>query len=99
MKINPKNLWVAILLAISAALLVAFLVQGAPNAFSISWWTVDGGGGISQSTGGEYTLQGTIGQADAGASQGGDYDLEGGFWAGLREWVTQFFIHLPLVLR
>ena len=89
----------ASLLAIFGALLVAFLVLAAPNAFSISWWTVDGGGGVSQSTGGEYTLQGTIGQADAGSSQGGDYGLEGGFWAGLREWVEQFFIHLPLVLR
>ena len=69
------------------------------SSYKIDWWTVDSGGGVSQSAGGEYTLQGTIGQADAGSSQGGDYGLEGGFWAGLREWITQFFIHLPLVMR
>ena len=88
-----------LLLAVCGALLVAYLVLAAPNAFSISWWTVDGGGGVAMSSGGEYTIQGTIGQADAGSSHGGDYGLEGGFWAGLREWVTQFFINLPLVLR
>ena len=88
----------ASLLAVCAALLVTFLVLSAPNDYSIPWWTVDGGG-VSQSAGGEYTLQGTIGQADANSSHGGEYGLEGGFWAGLREWVTQFFIHLPLVLR
>jgi hypothetical protein len=80
-------------------LLVTILVLGAPNDLSITQWTIDGGGGVSQSSGGEYTLQGTIGQADTGYSQGGDYGLEGGFWAGIREWITQFFIHLPLVMR
>ena len=99
MKINPKPLWAAVLLAISAALLLSVLVLGAPNDYAVPWWTVDGGGGTSQSAGGQYTLQGTIGQPDTGSSQGGEYGLEGGFWAGLRDWVTQFFIHLPLVQR
>jgi len=71
----------------------------ANGGYDINWWTVDSGGGLSQSAGGEYTLKGTIGQADAGSSSGGEYALEGGFWAGIREWVTQFFILLPLVLR
>jgi len=65
--------------------------------YQIDWWTVDGGGGISQ--GGIYTLQGTIGQPDVGSAQGGEYSLEGGFWAGIIDWIRQFFIHLPLVLR
>ena len=69
------------------------------SSYQITWWTVDGGGGVSQSIGGQYTLQGTIGQPDAGSSQGGEYGLEGGFWASIQELVTQFFIYLPLVLR
>lgn len=48
--------------------------------YEISWSTIDGGGG--QSSGGPYTLVGTIGQADAGWSSGGDYELLGGFWPG-----------------
>jgi hypothetical protein len=39
---------------------------------------VDGGGGTS--TGGVYTVSGTIGQPDAGAMGGGNFTLEGGFW-------------------
>ncbi len=47
--------------------------------FSLDWWTVDGGGGTS--SGGGFVLAGTIGQPDAGRMTGGDYALEGGFWA------------------
>lgn len=52
-----------------------------PNAsYAIPWWTVDGGGGVSQ--GGPYSLSGTIGQPDVDTSSGGSYTLEGGFWSG-----------------
>lgn len=71
----------------------------AVSSYQIDWWTIDGGGGFSQSADGQYTLQGTIGQPDTGLSSGGDYRLEGGFWVILREWVGQFFVHLPLVLK
>jgi hypothetical protein len=47
--------------------------------FDLSWWTVDGGGHTATS-GGNYTLGGTTGQADAGALAGGNYSLSGGFW-------------------
>src|SRR5688572_32852239 len=48
--------------------------------FSIDWYTIDGGGGTS--SGGAYTLSGTIGQPDAGTLAGGSYLLAGGFWGG-----------------
>jgi hypothetical protein len=48
--------------------------------YSIDWFTIDGGGGTS--SGGGYTLSGTIGQPDAGTLSGGSYVLEGGFWGG-----------------
>jgi hypothetical protein len=47
--------------------------------FDLSWWTADGGGQTATS-GGNYTLGGTTGQADAGALGGGNYSLSGGFW-------------------
>lgn len=51
--------------------------------YALDWHTVDGGGGTS--TGGSYSLSGTIGQTDASTVviAGGNYSLEGGFWAGL----------------
>jgi hypothetical protein len=48
--------------------------------YSIDWSTIDGGGGTS--TGGTYQVVGTIGQPDAGpVMSGGNYTLQGGFWA------------------
>ncbi len=50
------------------------------QTYSIDWFTIDGGGGTS--TGGVYSLTGTIGQADAGATmRGGNFALDGGFWS------------------
>lgn len=45
----------------------------------ISWYTIDGGGGTS--TGGGYSISGTIGQPDAGVVlTGGMFEINGGFW-------------------
>ena len=59
-----------------AAAFVAF-ASHAQN-FSIEWFTIDGGGGTS--TGGVYSVSGTIGQPDAGRMTGGNYSIDGGFW-------------------
>ena len=48
------------------------------QSYSIDWFTIDGGGGTS--TGGVYSVSGTIGQPDAGVMSGGQYSLVGGFW-------------------
>jgi hypothetical protein len=49
--------------------------------YAIEWHTIDGGGGAS--TGGIYSVSGTIGQPDANeaAITGGALVLNGGFWA------------------
>jgi hypothetical protein len=50
------------------------------QSYSIDWFTIDGGGGTS--TGGVYSVSGTIGQPDAGdAMTGGNYSVTGGFWS------------------
>lgn len=41
------------------------------------------GGGVMQSTGGEFELSGTIGQWDADTMTGGNLELSGGFWFSL----------------
>ena len=47
--------------------------------YSIDWHTIDGGGGTS--TGGVYSVSGTIGQPDAGGPlTNGQYSVTGGFW-------------------
>ncbi len=75
---------------------LAAAVQAAPQAFSISWWTVDGGGGSSGD--GTYSLSGTIGQPDAQILQGGGYVLAGGFW-GSPSAKGGYDIFLPVAIR
>ena len=65
-------------LILSVVLLVPAMIRA--QSYSIDWYTIDGGGGTSAS--GQYSLSGTIGQPDAGlAMTGGNYSVNGGFWA------------------
>jgi len=63
-------------LLLAGLLATAALSHAQP--YDISWYTVDGGGGSS--SGGTFSLTGTIGQPDAGHMTGGNYTLDGGFW-------------------
>ena len=55
-------------------------LAGLAQQYSIDWYKIAGGGGTS--TGGTYSVSGTIGQPDAsGPMTGGNYSLTGGFWA------------------
>jgi len=64
------------------------------TGYEISWYTIDGGGAQNLS-GGSYSLNGTIGQSDAGSQSGGSYTLNGGYWVDL----FGYRLYLPLILR
>lgn len=60
------------------AILFPLLAHSQP--YSINWFKVAGGGGVSSNN--AYTLTSTIGQQDAGAPvSGGGYSMTGGFWS------------------
>ena len=82
--------FIATVLLAGAALAVAATDAG----YSLDWFTVDGGGGTS--TGGSYSVSGTIGQPDAGNLSGGSYTVQGGFWGGL---AAGYGLYLPLMRR
>lgn len=84
------------LLAIS---LLAVGFVAAQGGYELDWWTAGGGGGLS--SGGAYTLSGTIGQPAAGTMAGGDFTLAGGFWPGASgDVVTPAqTVYLPVILR
>jgi hypothetical protein len=65
------------------------------SSYSIEWYTIDGGGSMN-SSGGSYSLGGSIGQPDAGSMGSGSYQLNGGFWGGAS---INYSIYLPLVLK
>lgn len=65
---------------IGCCLFLLFATSGFAQSYSINWYKIAGGGGTS--SGGQYSLSGTIGQPDASmAMTGGNYSLTGGFWA------------------
>ena len=60
-------------------LLAGFAAPVCAQQFSIDWFKIAGGGGTS--SGGNYTVSGTIGQHDAGGPMtNGQYSVVGGFW-------------------
>ena len=72
---------IGILTAGLAALGAAAAPSLGQSDFSIPWHTIDCGGGTS--SGGPFSLSGTIGQHDAApVMSGGAFALTGGFWAG-----------------
>jgi len=50
------------------------------QSYTIDWFTINGG---SASTGGVYTLKGVIGQPATAQLSGGNYQVQGGFLAGI----------------
>ena len=71
--------WNASLPMLAFALLAGAFSASA-QSYSVDWYKVSGGGGTS--TGGVYSVNGTIGQHDAGGPMtGGNYYLTGGFWS------------------
>jgi hypothetical protein len=78
MKANPKWRCFAAILVLAVLPVLSLSVWA--QSYSINWYKIAGGGGTS--SGGQYTLNGTIGQPEAsGALTGGNYSLTGGFWA------------------
>ena len=65
------------------------------GGYDLTWSTIDGGG-ATWSTGGGYSLGGTIGQPDAGAMTGTGYTLGGGFWGGVK---ALFYRYVPVTLK
>ncbi len=64
--------------AIAGAIATSVLATPAPAQPSIPWFAIGAGGGTS--SGGAWTLSGTIGQAGADTLTGGGLSDQGGFW-------------------
>ncbi len=88
---------------ISLALLtMSSIAMAQTGNYSLSWWTVDNGGG--ESAGGAFSVTGTLGQPDAAEPMsGGQFTLQGGFWPtsdvspGPPSGDQQ--VYLPLIMR
>ena len=77
---KKKQMTIGTFRSIRILLLVILTATAASGQYELSWYTIDGGGG--RSSGGDFSVIGTIGQPDAAWSSGGDYELLGGFLTG-----------------
>lgn len=77
MKLSPIPLVGAIVLA--APLSTRFAIGQTGGVYALKGHTI-GAGGTSRSSGGAYTLAGTIAQPGVGRMSAGSYVLTGGFW-------------------
>jgi hypothetical protein len=88
-KLRSKKFRLALAVALLACLIVSGVVLAA-NTYAVNWSVVAGGGGQG-STGGGYSLSGTVGQPDVlSPMSGGSFTLTGGFWVGQPSTFTYF---------
>ena len=91
----------ALVFCLTAVALPSLLMASqSGSGYELAWFTVDGGG-ATLSQGGSFSLNGTIGQADAGTLGGGSYTLVGGFWGASvpSGGPAVDNIYLPIILR
>ena len=75
---NRSHRFVTQAIAVSA-LAIGLTASASAQTFELDWFSIDGGGGSS--SGGDFSLTGTIGQPDSETMSGGEFTLVGGFWA------------------
>ncbi len=80
-----------------ALLIVSIAAAQSGGGYHLAWNSIDNDG-MMFSAGGDYSLGGTIGHANAGSLSGGGYTLNGEFWNDSMT-TTTTRIYLPIVLR
>ena len=94
---KPRTIRIATGITLLIFLLLTLSAVGLAPGYELGWWTMDSGGGTGNtvSTGGGFSLSGTLGQIDVdpAGSSGGGYGLVGGFWPG----TTRRILYLPVV--
>ena len=83
---------IVVALALLLATVGVLVAQATPGSV-IDWFVVSGGGGTA--SGGNVTLDSTVGQPIAGVSTGGNVSLGAGYWYA-QELVN---LYLPIVVR
>jgi hypothetical protein len=74
-----NRFWKISALALIAGVGAPALLQA--QSYSVDWFSVDGGGGTS--SGGQFTVIGTVGQCDEVQMSGGQFTVDGSVWASL----------------
>ena len=88
------KIWFLIIVIVSLMIIKIAEPVKASGLMSVDWFVMGSGGESAQ--GGNYILNGTIGQPVTGLSSSGGSDLCSGFWCLSLQWIK---IYLPLIFR
>ncbi|MBN2007206.1 MAG: hypothetical protein JXA21_27900 [Anaerolineae bacterium] len=90
---NKRWMWVGV--GLLAALFLANIAGAQSSAsYDFSWHVLAGGGERAAST--NYAMDGTLGQAVVGLSDGALYGMSSGYW---QNWPDTHVVFLPLILK
>ena len=90
---SKRNIFLSSIAVLCCILIAAGVL--ANSTFGIDWWVVSSGGGPT--SGGNVTLDATLGQPIIGTSSGGPISIVAGFWPGAGEVTCD--LYLPQVSR
>ena len=85
--------WIGIGGLLVALLLVNMASAQSSAHYGLAWYVLAGGGGRAAST--HYAMNGTVGQAAVGLSDGTEYGIASGYW---QNWPA-YVVFLPLILK
>ncbi len=88
-----KTKRIALLISTVFFLALAGAAAAQTGGYNLTWYTLEPGG---VATGGDYRLEGLIGQTDTATLTGGTFILAGGFLPGPADLRR---IYLPIVLK
>lgn len=100
---HKRTIVVLTLAALLGTVAVGAVLAQTSDNYNLEWHILAGGGGLASS--GNYTVQGTAGQALSGASQpsSDNYQVGGGYWGGgggFEELPNfDYTLYLPLLLK
>jgi hypothetical protein len=99
---NNKLQFVALILILLAALILAGAAWAGNSAnYAVNWQVLSGGGAPVESASGVVVLNGSLGQTAAGISSASQSNLGSGFWYGmnLEDMWASLRIYLPITLQ
>jgi hypothetical protein len=87
--------WAGLLLLLGLALIALGPARAVGNSAQIEWAVIDSGGGSA--TGGNVTIDASVGQPVAGQASAGETEVCAGFWCAVQEAFSALF--LPVMVR
>lgn len=93
--LDPKKITLAALLVLLLSLAIVVVVAAQTGeGFDLSWNVIGAGGG--KSSGGDYSLEGTLGQTAVDTTSGSGRALTQGFW---QEFLSTIYNMLPFTVK